>query len=258
VDDKTKKIFLKRAPYPNITIDQVYLGATITVYSRPMTLVNFGDERTRKVFKTESLQYKISILLTISEFLVIAASKDNKKCLDEIYSICHTNNTQIISIDLVSAYILPQNLREKLPRGNVIVAKLKGDPRNVCENANIVLPDREQCEKEISDDFNILAIKTVRLTLAEAEEFMEVYQNVLPEYHLLINELIAGNCVAIQARPLNGANAVTSLREYAGPYDPEIAKLIKPDSLRARFGNDKIQNAIHCTDLIDDAPLEVS
>lgn len=37
----------------------------------------------------------------------------------------------------------------------------------------------------------------------------------------------------------------------------EVAKHLRPHTLRAKFGVDKVRNAIHCTDLPDDAGLEV-
>ena len=37
----------------------------------------------------------------------------------------------------------------------------------------------------------------------------------------------------------------------------EIARHLRPRSLRAQFGLDKVHNAIHCTDLPEDAVLEV-
>jgi nucleoside-diphosphate kinase len=42
----------------------------------------------------------------------------------------------------------------------------------------------------------------------------------------------------------------------AGPADPEIAKNLRLHTLRARFGIDKAQNAVHCTDLPEDGTLE--
>ena len=38
--------------------------------------------------------------------------------------------------------------------------------------------------------------------------------------------------------------------------DPEIAKNLRPNTIRARFGLDKVKNAIHCTDLPEDGTLE--
>ena len=51
-------------------------------------------------------------------------------------------------------------------------------------------------------------------------------------------------------------NAVKSFRDLVGPMDPEIAKNLRPNTLRARFGTDRTRNAIHCTDLPEDGTLE--
>ena len=48
-----------------------------------------------------------------------------------------------------------------------------------------------------------------------------------------------------------------SFREICGPMDPEAARMSKPSSIRAKFGANKLQNAIHCTDLAEDGTLEV-
>jgi len=42
-----------------------------------------------------------------------------------------------------------------------------------------------------------------------------------------------------------------------GPHDPEMAKTVRPKSLRAVYGKDKGKNAVHCTDLPEDGILEV-
>lgn len=36
-----------------------------------------------------------------------------------------------------------------------------------------------------------------------------------------------------------------------------MARTVRPKSLRAVYGKDKGKNAVHCTDLIEDATLEV-
>lgn len=40
--------------------------------------------------------------------------------------------------------------------------------------------------------------------------------------------------------------------------EQEIARHLRPCTLRAVFGKSKIQNAVHCTDLPEDGLLEVS
>lgn len=56
----------------------------------------------------------------------------------------------------------------------------------------------------------------------------------------------------------DGANPVEPVRERSGPADPDIARMLRPKSIRAQFGLNKIQNAVHCTDMEEDGPLEVS
>ncbi|KAA3679065.1 uncharacterized protein DEA37_0004354, partial [Paragonimus westermani] len=36
----------------------------------------------------------------------------------------------------------------------------------------------------------------------------------------------------------------------------EIARFLRPETLRAKFGVSKVRNAVHCTDLPDDGELE--
>ena len=52
-------------------------------------------------------------------------------------------------------------------------------------------------------------------------------------------------------------DTVSSFRELVGPADPDLAKSIRPKSLRAKYGKTKDMNAIHCTDLPEDGLLEV-
>jgi hypothetical protein len=40
-------------------------------------------------------------------------------------------------------------------------------------------------------------------------------------------------------------------------FPKEIARHIRPRTLRALYGKDKVKNAVHCTDLAEDATLEV-
>lgn len=54
-----------------------------------------------------------------------------------------------------------------------------------------------------------------------------------------------------------GENTVEKARKLCGPYDPEVAKYLREDTIRAKYGSDKVKNAVHCTDLVEDGALEV-
>ena len=66
-------------------------------------------------------------------------------------------------------------------------------------------------------------------------------------------ELTTGPVLALECI---GEDVVSRLREVAGPHDPDIARVIRPNTLRAQHGIDKVQNAIHVTDLPEDGQLE--
>lgn len=102
--------------------------------------------------------------------------------------------------------------------------------------------------------FEISAAQIFKEYRPNIEEFFEVYKHVLPEYGDMVTELLSGPFLAMEIR---SEDAVASFREFVGPSDPEIAKTLRPHTLRARYGHDKIKNGIHCTDLPEDGGLEV-
>ena len=106
----------------------------------------------------------------------------------------------------------------------------------------------------VNSGFQISAFQLHYMEKANAEEFYEVYKGVVTEYSSMVEELISGPCVALE---ITGENAHTAFREFIGPHDPEIARHLRPHTLRAQFGVNKIKNAVHCSDLPEDGPLEV-
>jgi nucleoside-diphosphate kinase len=74
----------------------------------------------------------------------------------------------------------------------------------------------------------------------------------------MLSQLIAGPLIAMEVRGGKGPDTLTQFREFVGPSDPALAKQIRPNSIRAKYGEDKVKNAVHCTDLPEDGVLEVS
>lgn len=105
-----------------------------------------------------------------------------------------------------------------------------------------------------STGLQVTAVQLHYMEKANAEEFFEVYKGVVAEYNSMVEELTSGPCIALE---VSGSNAHATFRELVGPADPEIARHLRPHTLRAKFGQDKIRNALHCTDLPDDNILEV-
>jgi len=110
----------------------------------------------------------------------------------------------------------------------------------------------------ILEQFDITGLSTFTLDRANAMEFYEVYKGVVPEYNSMVDELTSGPFVAVEVASKSGSSPVDAMRELCGPLDPEIARVLRPTSLRAKFGFDKVRNAVHCTDLVEDGALETN
>ncbi|KAM3836323.1 nucleoside diphosphate kinase homolog 7 isoform 4-T6 [Vipera latastei] len=102
--------------------------------------------------------------------------------------------------------------------------------------------------------FEISALQMFYMDRANAEEFYAVYKGVVAEYSEMVVELYSGPCIALEIRQVDPEKV---FRDYCGPSDPEIARYLRPGTIRAHFGKNKIQNAVHCTDLPEDGLLEV-
>ena len=105
----------------------------------------------------------------------------------------------------------------------------------------------------LEEGFEVSAMQMFNLDKPTAQEFLEVYKGVLPEYVGMVDQLTSGCCVALEIRQENVVNA---FRELCGPLDPAVAKHLRPNTLRAHFGQDRVNNAVHCTDLPEDGMLE--
>lgn len=69
----------------------------------------------------------------------------------------------------------------------------------------------------------------------------------------MIDEMISGPVLAMEIKC-----SVNEFRTHVGPWDVEVAQKLHPTSIRAKFGKTTIQNAVHCTDLMEEADNELS
>jgi nucleoside-diphosphate kinase len=104
----------------------------------------------------------------------------------------------------------------------------------------------------------ISALQMFTLDRESSNELLEIYQGVVPDYSQMVEELSSGSCIAFEliSSDNNKNNIVESFRQLCGPSDPEVGRHIRPNTIRAKFGQSRVQNAIHCTDLPEDGPLE--
>eukprot|EP00794_Sanderia_malayensis_P010751 gene10751-11901_t len=328
-DLKNRRTFLKRSKYEAISLKDMYIGSVVSVHSRQLSLVDYGDKYTENTLSSTNSKtlalIKPDALVNMGEILNIIQSEE--------FVICHAKMVQlsrqeagefyaehngkaffeglldfmtsgpILAMELMSKNAVkkwrgllgPTNtMRAKEEAPGSIRAMFGSDgTRNACHGSDSDQSAKREADFFFADAskrcgtarfdsstlclikphaiveglagkiitsimnsvFEITALQMFRLEKANAEEFLEVYKGVVNEYSAMVNELCSGSCIAME---ICYGDEPQAFREFVGPADPEIARHIRPKSLRARFGSDKIKNAIHCTDLPDDSPLEVS
>ncbi|GLE03612.1 hypothetical protein PINS_up012514 [Pythium insidiosum] len=105
-------------------------------------------------------------------------------------------------------------------------------------------------------DVRITAMELFNLDRTTAAEFLEVYEGVVPHFNETVDHFTTGPCIALELVGKHPESVVAKFREHMGPWDVEMAKELKPNTVRARFGHDRVRNAVHCTDLAEDGVLE--
>lgn len=100
--------------------------------------------------------------------------------------------------------------------------------------------------------YDVISLGLYRMERSAAAEFLDVYHGVLEDFNEVVEEMSSGPLVAIEVE----ADAA-EFRKYIGPWDMDMAKTLFPESLRAKFGISRVENALHCTDLPDHADFEL-
>lgn len=275
-DLKNRRTFLKRCDYPSVTAKDLYKGGIITVYSRQLTIADYGDEFTRKMFEGSAS--------SVTACVGTSALPSMGRIIDAISTA---------ELTLGEMRLMPDGLAFKLTGGNTVelweklLPSINGElgegsvfniddvfatplPAAVVGDATtssllLVKPHAVKggalgrvLDQVLGSGFEVVNAKMCMLTRPNATEFLEVYKGVVPECVDWIEELTTGKSVALQLRFTAKPEAtVLALRELCGAHDPEIAGHLHPTSLRALHGASKVKNAVHCTDLPEDGPLEV-
>ncbi|KAM6287073.1 nucleoside diphosphate kinase homolog 7 isoform 2-T2 [Spheniscus humboldti] len=329
-DVKNRRTFLKRTKYESLHLEDLFVGNKITVFSRHLSLVDYGDqytarklgsrkERTLALIKPDAMP-KIGELIdiiinagfTITKAKMMALSR--KEAAD--FYVDHQSKPFynellqfITSGPIVAMEILGDDAvckwKTLLGPANSAVAQTDAPDsiranfghdglRNAAHGPDSVASAAQELElffpssggrgpvnsakftnctcciikphavneglvgkiikAIINEGFQISALQMFNMERANVEEFYEIYKGVVAEYVEMVTELCSGPCIAmeiIQPEPPK------VFRDFCGPSDPEIARHLRPGTLRAVFGKNKVQNAVHCTDLPEDGLLEV-
>lgn len=97
----------------------------------------------------------------------------------------------------------------------------------------------------------IIAARMMKLTPAQAGEFYAVHR-ARPFFQELVDFMTSG---PVLVQVLEGENAIARNREVMGATDPAKAA---PGTIRAEFGKDISENAVHGSDAAETAAVEIA
>jgi len=292
-DLKNRRTFLKRCSYPSVKLSDLFVGSQINVYARQLKVLDYGDDYTRN--KLAAKQSRNLVVVRSNAYKSIGSVIDHlygqgmqvaklrmmRLSENEAMNI-FGGQSDIKSFTLgpiVAMEVVGENAENKIAAlnesENMVYVSSQGDMqiKHLLENPKVPSTAQfDNCtvcvirphsimsgaagaiiDSILKAGFEISAMQMFNLDRTSAEEFLEVYKGVVAEFNSLCDGLTTGASLALEIR---GQNVVESFRDFAGPVDPEVARMIRPNSLRAEFGEDKVQNAIHCTDLPEDGVLE--
>ena len=277
------RTLLSRIWYKDINLSDLFIGNTVQVFNKLMVVKAYANIATTrymearechfilsccaddghklgKIFNIASkYQFNMGRVRTTSTAIVhnnINASKGDmvlefvginadSNSFNEDISKLNINVTQVAAnqiseiLSQVTSINVPEECTLCLIKPNAIKSKSTG---NILEAIS-------------ENGFYIGGLFSTQLTMEMAEEFFDVYNTIYPSYVNMINHVTSSSVLAVMIVGDN-FDVVERFREFTGPLDPELARVIKPKSLRALFGADVALNGIHCSDLTEDGDME--
>ncbi|KAM4904612.1 nucleoside diphosphate kinase homolog 7 [Sylvia borin] len=329
-DVKNRRTFLRRTKYESLHLEDLYVGSKVSVFSRHLTIVDYGNlytsrklgsrkERTLALIKPDGMS-KIGELfdIIINAGLTITKAKmmllSRKEAADfyadhrakpyyhellqlimsgpilamellgddavskwrAIVGPANPTTTESDTLDSISESFGHYGLRDAAHGPDSVASAAKElelffpssgghGPVSSAKFTNctccIIKPHAVNeglagkiIKAILKEGFEISALQMFNMERTNVEEFYEIYKGVIPEYLEMVSELCSGPCIAMEIRQFDPSKV---FRDFCGPSDPALARHLRPGTLRAVFGKDKIQNAVHCTDLPEDGLLEV-
>lgn len=103
----------------------------------------------------------------------------------------------------------------------------------------------------LDSGFDIIAMKKIHLSVAEAKEFYEIHKEK-PFYSNLVSFMTSGPCVVLT---LQKEEAVETWRNSIGATDPSEAS---PGTIRNLYADNVQNNAVHGSDSDENAIKEIA
>ncbi|KAL9866873.1 nucleoside diphosphate kinase homolog 7 isoform 7-T7 [Geothlypis trichas] len=295
-DVKNRRTFLRRTKYESLHLEDLYVGSKVTVFSRHLTIVDYGNlytsrklgsrkERTLALIKPDGM-HKMGQLFDIIINAGLTITKAKMMLL-----------SRKEAADFYADYrgkAFYHELLQLIMSGPILAMELLGDDavskwRAIVGPANPTTTESDTLDS-ISESFGHCGLRDAAYgpdSVASAAKELELFfpssggcgpvssakftncTCCIIKPHA-VNEGLSGKIIkailkegfeisALQMFNMERRNVEEFYEIYKGvvPEYLVLARHLRPGTLRAVFGKDKIQNAVHCTDLPEDGLLEV-
>jgi nucleoside-diphosphate kinase len=283
----TQRTMLARIFYPSVTAADLFVGNSITVYNRVITIISYANAGTTRymsereihvccVVHQEASQSVGTILTMAKDFnLVMGKIRTISRDMPEITGFKGDFVIELIGYsgkasvepflkavskfgDGISTSEMPATEMLSFFRGKFPVYVDDEAPVTLCLIKPHVMRAKkvgEVLDTIVSKGYTIQGVHSAHMTNTVAEELFDSYREIYPKYTSMIEQLTDAPCLAVMVTH-DAFDLVETFREFTGPLNPELAVTLRPNSLRAKFGTSWVQNAVHCTDLAEDAHME--
>ncbi|KDO24817.1 hypothetical protein SPRG_09650 [Saprolegnia parasitica CBS 223.65] len=282
LDCKTNKLFLKKTECPSsVVAKDFFLGGKVVLFGRHFELTEYLDSHTASQLAKQA-QKSILLLSHLPALGALFTQLQHNQLTLSFVKMFLRDRVPVVAIEVVGDSAI-----ERLPN---VAATVQGRFNHPLEVAASALEAQQLHDQYVEKPWpspatfanctccviqphvlkeghvgsvidailecglSISAMELFRLDRTSASEFFELYDGVVPHFNEAVDHLTSGPCIALELQ--GSGEVVQRFREIAGPWDIDMARELKPSTIRARFGVDRVQNAVHCTDLPEDGALE--
>lgn len=267
-----KQAFLKQIFYPDIKIDDLFIGNSVMIYNRLYFIKEYANVSTKSFMLAREthvlveisdgfIDEAINILRTAKSYnLKISSLKSTQR--NYFIEVVGLNSAKVVD-EFIDSILSNKTTARKLQHDEITRILRDSPPSELKEYASLCLVKphvfKDQKLGEVLRDiteagFIVGGLLSIHLTLNMAEELMDVYKLFAINYSSMIEHLCSGPVLAIMIR--GNHDIVQDFREFCGPFNPDIASVLRPKSLRSQYGVNTLLNGFHCTDLPEDGEME--
>lgn len=272
--------FLGRIHYPSVTLSSLFIGNSITVYSRLLTIKAYANSATEEYM----MSHEIHVLCTVNREdghllgdLFKTARSQNLRTgrvsstsqsisvaglniipddfIIEVVANCSENAEKFISkaqdiSGAITAITLEANLIKQIIYSAIPISVPDNCTLCIIKPHVVAANRHEEVLRAIINHggFAIAGIMMTHLHSDMADEFLRVYRKIIPMYSSLLEQMSSGPLMALMITRNNYDSSdlpiVSEFREFCGPMNCELAALIRPNSIRAKLGNPGVKTNI--------------